>query len=145
MHATSASGAVTGAATKTIIAVIAAAANRPRLKQVVIGSSATPADNVGLFAIRRFTADGTGSAGTVIATDPGNGTPSCTTKYNYSAEPTYGAGNLVEIPMNQRASVIWNAPLDGEITSAVGTANGIGIQQVSGATVSWHVSLIWEE
>ena len=145
MHAYSSSGAVTGASTKTIIAVAAAAGARPKIKQVIIGSSATPADNVALFAIRRFTADGTGTGGTVIAANPGDGSPDCTTKYNYTVEPTYASGNLAEIPINQRATVIWNAPLDGEVSSAVGTANGIGVQQVSGATVAWHVTIVWEE
>lgn len=145
MQATSTSGAVTGAATQTIIAAIGAAAARPKVKQVIIGSSATPADGVVLFAIRRFTADGTGTAGTVFASDPGDGTPRVTTKYDYSAEPTYSSGNLAEISMNQRATVIWNAPLDGEIASAIGTANGIGIQQISGATVAFTCTIIWDE
>jgi hypothetical protein len=145
MQASSTSGAVTGAATKTIIAAIGAAAARPKLKQVIIGASATPADGVALFAVRRFTADGTGTAGTVFASDPGDGTPRVTTKYNYSAEPTYASGNLAEISMNQRATIIWNAPLDGEITSAIGTANGIGIQQISGATVAFTCTIVWDE
>jgi hypothetical protein len=47
MIASVVSGSVTGAATKTILSVLAAADRRPRIKRIIIGSDdGTPADNL---------------------------------------------------------------------------------------------------
>src|SRR5580700_5853837 len=110
MKCTASSGQVTIANTTTVITVIGASTRSPRLLQIVLACSDTPADNTHLFALRHFTADGTGTAGTVLANDRNFGAPTCTTKHNYSAEPTYDTGNFVEIPVNQRGFVTWFPP-----------------------------------
>ncbi len=145
MKAYASSGDVTGAATKTLIAILASATRRPKLLQVTIGCSGTAADGVAKLAIRKITADGTGSAGTTFQADSADGAPSCTVKVNYTVEPTFTAGNLVEISMNQRATVIWNASLMAEPSVALGTSNGIAIQMISGPTLAYNVALIWDE
>lgn len=145
MKAYAASGDVTGAANKTIISITASATRRPKLLQLIIGCSGTPADNVAKIAIRKFTADGTGTAGTTFQADSADGAPSVTTKVNYTVEPTYAAGNVAEIDLNQRATVVWNSPLGAEPSVALGTANGIGIQMVSGPTLPYNVTAIWDE
>lgn len=145
MQAYSSSGDVTGGAVQTIIAVAGSAYSRVKLIQVIIGCSGSPADNVAKFAIRRFTTDGTGSAGTVFAADSGGPTPRCTSKYNYTVEPTYVAGYLVEVALNQRNTVIWNAPLGAEILAPIGTDNGIGVEMVSGPALAYNVTMVWEE
>lgn len=140
------SGDVTiGAAPKTLLAVIGAAARRPKVAQIIISSSGTPADAVVKFAVRRFTADGTGSAATTFAADPGDGSPTCTAKYNYTVEPTYAAGNMAEIAVNHRATVIETAILGGEFACAVGTANGIGIVALNTNADAWNITMCFEE
>lgn len=147
MFAYCASGDVTGGVGVTIIAIAGAEGSRPKLVQVIIGCPAAPADNAALFAIRKFAVDGTPAApGTVLEADPGGPVARCTTGVDYTgAEPEYVAGNLVEIPLNQRNTAIWTAPLGGEIITALGATNGIGVQMVDGPEVPYNVSLVWEE
>lgn len=139
------SGQVNGAATKTMVALAASAARRPRLLQVIIGCEGTPADNVAEFAIRKWTAVGSGTPGTTFQADSADGAPQVTTANNYTSEPTYTSGNLVEISVNQRATVIWNAPVGAEIAVPLGTTNGIGIQSITAPTLPYTITMVWDE
>jgi hypothetical protein len=149
MKAYSASGNVSmSSAPKTIIAMLNTATRRGKLLQVIVGCSGTPADAAALFAIRKLTADGTAAgAGNVFQADSADGAPLVTTKVGYTAEPTYSTGNLAEIALHQRNTAVWNVPsLDASPAAALGTANGIGIQLVSGPTgVNYNVTLVWDE
>jgi hypothetical protein len=144
MRCAAASGNVTGAATKTVIAIYSTAVVMAELEQIIFSASGTPADAVALFAIRSLTAaDGTGTAKTEFNLDRNGGAPSCTTKADYSVEPTYASGNMIEIAINQRATFPWTLPPG--VKTAIGTANGIGIQMISGPAVAWNLTLIWTE
>ncbi len=138
-----ASGDVTGAAAKTLLAIFGTATRRPRLIQVVIGCSGAPADNVAKFKIQKITADGTGTSVTPEVCDSGDGAALCTAKKDYSAEPTYASGNGIVLPLNQRATLVWNAPV--VYMPLLGTANGIGIQMVSGPALAYNVTAFFEE
>jgi hypothetical protein len=144
MKAYATSGQVTGASTKTIISLRATSSRRPKLLQVVIGCEGTPADNVAEFAIRRFTVDGTGTVGSCYQADLADGTPVVTTQNNYTTEPTYIGGNMYEISLNQRATVIWNAPLGAEPSVTLGSG-GIGIQAITAPTLPYTIGLLWDE
>ena len=140
------SGDVTGAATKTILSLIAATTRRGRITGILIGSSATPADNAAKFLLRRFTADGTGTGVTPLAVDPAESTAILTAKTNYSAEPTYSTGSLLEIALNQRATFQWFPTEEKEKLVVPATSgNGIGLQMVSGPTVAYNVTFVYEE
>jgi hypothetical protein len=144
------SGQVTAVANKTVVSVLASATRRPRLMEVIIGCSGTPADEAAEFAIRYLTADGTGTAGTVFAGDPGDGAPSCTSKNTYTVEPTYSTGNVAEISMHQRNTVIWRAETKEDLVaqlSGSGGVIGIGIQCIvaPSPSVTFNIALKWEE
>ena len=66
------------------------------------------------------------------------------TQNNYTTEPTYIGGNMFEISLNQRASVIWNAPLGAEPSVTLGSG-GIGIQAIAAPTLPYTVGLVYEE
>ena len=144
MKAYATSGQVNGASTKTIVSLRATSTRRPKLLQVIIGCEGTPADNVAEFAIRRFTVDGTGTVGSVQQADLADGTPVVATQNNYTTEPTYIGGNMFEISLNQRATVIWNAPLGAEPSVTLGSG-GIGIQAIAAPTLPYTVGLVYEE
>jgi hypothetical protein len=137
MKAYASSGAVSAGSTPKTI----------KLLQVIIGNSGTPADAAAYFAIRKFTADGTGTAGTSMQADSADGAPSITTKNSYSAEPTYATGDQIEIALHQRNTVIWNPPTpDAAPANALGTANGLGIVLMAGPTgVAYNVTCVWDE
>lgn len=144
MKAYATSGQVTAGATKTIIGIRATATRRPKLLQVIIGCQGTPADNVAEFAIKRFTTDGSGTVGSANQADLADGSPVVTTQNTYTTEPTYAGANVAEISINQRATVIWNAPLGAEPSVTLGSG-GIGIQAVSAPTLPYTISLVWDE
>ncbi len=146
MKAYCVSGDVTGGASTTLIAIHNTATRRAKLIQVIIGCSGAPADNAAKFAIRRITAaDGTSSAGTEFSADGVEGAPVIVATVNYTVEPTFTAGNLVEISLNQRATIVWNAPLGGEIAVDVATTNGIGLQMIAGPALAYNATLVWDE
>ncbi len=147
MQATVQSGDVAGAATKTILAVLASATRRVKVKQIEISCTDTPADNTAVFKVGFITADGTGTARTTVAVDSADGAPSCTAKKNYTGEPTYATNDLDRIGLNQRVTAIWNPPFGGEYaTNLSGGANlGIGVQMVSGPATNYSVTIHWEE
>ena len=144
------SGDVTGASTKTLLAIFASATRIARIKQIVISCTDTPADATAVISVGFLTADGTGSAvtpGFVNGTLFHGGNPSCTAKANYSAEPTYATPRLSRQGINQRVTEIWNTPFDGEIATELsgGTEIGIGIQMVSGPALKYAVDVQWDE
>lgn len=146
MKAYCASGDVTGGANTTLIAIHNTATRRAKLLQIIIGCSGTPADNAAKFALRRVTAaDGTSSAGTELAADGVEGAPSVVATVNYTVEPTFAAGNLTEMSLNQRATIVWNAPLGAEPAVDVGTANGLGLQMIAGPAVVYNATFVWDE
>ena len=147
MQARVTSGNVTGASAKTILAVLASATRRVKLKQLIISCTDTPADATAVFRVGFITADGTGTARTTVAVDSADGAPSCTAKKNYTGEPTYATNDLAYIGLNQRTTLIWNPPFEGEfVTNLSGGANlGIGIQMVSGPALNYDVDAQWQE
>lgn len=147
MIASVTSGDVAGAANKTIVSAIAAADRRPKIKQIIIGcTDGTPADNHVRFALRRMTADGTGTAVTPLSMDPSDGvTPTVAAKKNYTVEPTYATGNLAEFALHQRATGIFEPPPGVVWGCAVGSGPGLGIQMLSATVKNYNVTIIWDE
>lgn len=143
MRCSAASGDVTGASNKTPIAILSTAVVMAELEQIIFGASGTPADAVAKFALRRITADGTATGGTEFNLDGNGGAPSCVARVNYTVEPTYASGNLIEICVNQRATFIWTLPPG--IRTKIGTSEGLGLQMLSGPAVAWNISFIWTE
>jgi hypothetical protein len=147
MQARVTSGDVTGASTKTLLAIFSTTTRIPRLKQLIVACTDTPADATAVISIGFITADGTGSAVTPVAVNSANGAPSCTAKANYTAEPTYGSNRVSRVGLNQRVTEIWNAPFDGELAPNLssGTNIGIGIQMVSGPALKYSIDAQWDE
>lgn len=139
------SGDVTGAANQTLLTLVNTADHRAKLLQCIIGCSGSPADNVAKFAIRTFNVAGTGSAGNEIPADGAESVAVITAFVDHSVEPTYDTGNHIELALNQRATVIWNAPLGAEPSADVGTANGIGLEMIAGPALAYNASFTWDE
>jgi hypothetical protein len=142
------SGDVTfGGTAMTLVSVLASATRRAKITQISIGCSDTPADATAVFALRKMTADGTGSSGSAYPVDAGDGAPTCTTKHNYTAEPTYATGNIYAWAPNQRTMMIWNPPFGGEPVSNLsgGTDIGWGLVMLSGPSLKYRVTIQFAE
>lgn len=125
---------------------ISADATRPRrlkLYYLSLGSEATPAENAFHLRVRRITAAGTSTAVTPVALDPGDAATEFDAGENHSAEPTYAANTeLKSFPFNQRATVQWYAPTEGELVTPATASNGLGFDTPTiGAAVSLRAML----
>lgn len=86
---TAADVSLVAATAKTVLAFINGATRRSRVLEIQIGGfSVTQTDQPVLIELVRFTTDGTGTAATPVARDPGNPASIGTAKYTYTIEPT---------------------------------------------------------
>lgn len=140
-------GAAAVGTNKTIIGLIAGASVRPRLYDVLIGCAATPDDQAADFRLRRFTAVGTGTGGTVVPLDYSDPAPAgATTKYAHTVEPTYVGGSALRFGMNQYTTFRWLAVPGGEIVSIAAENNGLGLYTASSTGSAVHIATLhWKE
>jgi hypothetical protein len=127
----------TGTANKTLINLIAATTVRPRLYDLIIGSAATPADQAANFLVGRTNAVGTaGASPTPAPLDPADPASLATAGITHSVEPTYSGVNLLDIPMNQRATFRWVASPGSELVAPATANNGIGLKLLTATATS---------
>lgn len=117
--------------TDTVLGLTATTAVRPVIYDILVGSSATPADNALQWLIQRYTAAGTATSVTPAPLDPDDPASTSSAGENHTAEPTYTAGTvLLSISANQRSTQRWVASPGGGLKCPATTANGIGVQPV---------------
>lgn len=101
---------VTGTTAKSVLSVITGATRRARIKRVTIGFlSVTAANAPGLIELVQFDTDGTGTAVTPVALDPGEPASICTSKSNYSAEPTTNVSVRSQFPLSPQGVTVEKA------------------------------------
>lgn len=144
LHFPSGEVALSAGVRKTPITVIAAASHRVKIKGVEVffkGTSAT--DTPVKIEIYRFSADGTGSAGTLYVNDENDAeTIQTTGKVNYSADPTLG--NIIKTwEVHPQTGLIVYFPLGEELVIKGGNKLGVACTAAQSQTVS--VNLYIEE
>jgi hypothetical protein len=121
---------------------------RGRLYDVIFGSSGTPADSAFTWRLSKSTAVGTEGTGVVpIALDSGDPAALYDGAQAHSAEPTYTAATeLLEIPLNQRATFRWVAAPDGEFIGPATASNGWGLAAFhASSVVASEATFHWQE
>ncbi len=139
---------VTGTPGDSALGVIASALTRARLYYFVCSAYGTPvADNVLEWLVRRFTADGTGTAVTPARVDLASPAAQLSAKQNYTVEPTYDAVNIMEdLGVHQRSLVQWNAQPRGEIIIPATAGAGLGFTPIHASYASTATAVAhWEE
>ena len=122
--------------------------HRNIIYDIVIANVGAPADLVTLHTIQRITAVGTaGSAVTPSLLDIADRASQSAVGENHSSEPTYtSATELLEIPLNHRATFRWVAAPGGELITPATNNAGIGAKAVhASADTEWRVGCMWEE
>jgi len=123
---------------------------RINLSHVVFGSDATPADVTGEFVIART--DDAGTGGTALTEnllDPLS--PAATVAGvggTFGADPASTSnGNLMMIPLNQRATFTWWAREGFELLSALASGDGLMLEctGMSSGTPNINGTLMWFE
>ena len=114
---------------------------------MLLGSSATPADNAIQWFLQRYTAAGTSTAVTPTALDPGDPAATSTAGQNHSVEPTYTASLILfHLALNQRATHRWIADPNGPIVIPATANNGVGLYPVNAAfTGNVDAAIMFEE
>ena len=122
--------------------------HRNIIYDITIANVGAPADLVTLHTIQRITAVGTaGSAVTPSLLDIADRASQSAVGENHSSEPTYtSATELLEIPLNHRATFRWVAAPGGEIITPATNNAGIGAKAAhASASTEWRVGCMWEE
>lgn len=129
---------------KTVVAIVAPTNQRLRLRRLRCHTVSTDGTHVPVkAALRKLTADGTGTAATEVLVGPGSETPQAVAKVNYSAEPTYASDNLLKTGFHPQSTLAENFP-DGQMIAAGGTGFGLVLTATTqGQTVSGFIE--WEE
>ena len=123
---------------KTLLSLTAATGattlRRGFVYDFMFGSDGTPADNALVYKLDRQTSVGTGSAAVPAPLDPGDAAGLLVGTTNNTIEPTVTAATqLVEVPVNQRASYRWVAAPGGELVIPATNVAGIGARAKSPA------------
>jgi len=131
----------TGTATTTtdILSIITAAASPRRFNiyDLMFGSSASPADNAFLWTVNRRTGAATaGSAVTGQTLDASDTIASTLVGNSLPTSNGAGAGIILSVPLNQRATFRWVAAPGSEIVASNATSNGWGIATPTSSAVS---------
>ena len=116
---------------KTILELLGAATVRFALYDVMWGASGTPADQPMVYGVIRITATGTGTSVTPEALDPASPTGEVLAEEDSTVEPTVTGINLIEIPVNLRASYRWVAAPGGELVVAAVAGEGLAVTGLS--------------
>ena len=106
-----------------------ASMRRIRIGFLSFGSEATPADAAIQLVAQRCSTTGTRTSVTPAALDAADAACVATAGENHTVEPTYTANTiLLNIPVNQRATLQWQAAPGGELVIPATANAGIGLQ-----------------
>jgi len=133
---------------KTVLGLVSAATIRPKIYDIVVGCTATPADGASQFQLKRFTAAGTSTAANIVAIDPGDPATLASAGQNHSSEPTYTSNTeMAAFSVNQRNTFRWVAAPGGEIVLPATASNGVGLKTASsnGTTANHEATFFFEE
>lgn len=121
--------------------------DRIKVYEIFFGSEGAPADVANLLQIQRTTAAGTSTSVTTGQLDPGDSAAVSLVGENHTIEPTYTSNLVViDLPLNQKASVIWQAPPYGELVIPATASNGFGFRTpTAGSSVSITATVHWNE
>ena len=146
-YSASGSQTLTSSAVTALGLAAQSTAHRNMVYEMWFGNIGAPADLVTVHTVQRITADGSGSAVTPTALDTGDRASQGTCLENHTGEPTYTANTqLLEVPLNHRATFRWVAAPGGDIITPATDNNGIGFTALhASATTDWRVGCMWEE
>ncbi len=119
---------------------------RAKIIELIFGSEATPANQAFGHKVQRCTAAGTSTAGTMTALDAADAAAVTVSGFNHTIEPTYTANAiLLDIALNQQATLRWVAREGSELVIPATANNGIGFQTPTAPTSLVTISAVIEE
>ena len=123
--------------------------HRNIIYDIVIANVGSPADLVTLHTIQRITNPNAANCTAVTPSllDLADRAAQSACGENHTAEPTYTSNQeLMEIPLNHRATFRWVAAPGGELITPATNNACIGAKAVhASADTEWRVGCMWEE
>ena len=125
-------------------------AHRNWIYEIWFGNTGTPADQVSVYTVSRITAATTTAAGTTVTPsllDLADRAAQSKCLENLTTEPTYTANQeLMEVPLNHRASWRWVAAPNSEIVTPATNNAGAGFKSIhASATTDFRMGALWLE
>ena len=125
-------------------------AHRNSIYEIWFGNIGAPADLVSVYTVSRITAATTTAAGTTVTPsliDLADRASQSKALENCTTEPTYTANQeLLEIPLNHRATFRWVAAPGGELVTPATNNAGVGFKAIhASATTDFRMGAMWEE
>jgi hypothetical protein len=115
--------------------------------ELTFGNVGTPADQVSIIVVQRSTAPGTATGVTPTLMDLADRAAQAVAGENHTSEPTYTSNTeVLEIPLNHRATFRWVAAPGSEIVCPATSGDGIGVHSLhASATTDWRAVALWIE
>jgi len=131
----------------TILEVIASTSTRIRIYDMIVGSSASPADVATDFNVIRGTVSGSGTSVTPRKIDSADPSALATSQQGtFTGQTKTSNSSIMDLALNQRATFRWIAPQDGELVVPATSDNWIGLESIaSGGTPTINASMYWQE
>jgi hypothetical protein len=131
---------------KTMLEMLGGTGGRLKVFEMIWSCSGTPADNALVNDVIRITATGTGTAVTPTPLDPADVAAAAACEEDSTAEPTTTGIALLEIPVNQRATVRWVAREGSELVVAATANFGFAFRVKHGSyTAQSEVNVLHQE
>ena len=124
--------------------------HRNSIYEIWFGNIGAPADLVSVYTVSRITAATTTAAGTTVTPGPidmADRASQSKCLENCTTEPTYTANQeLLEVPLNHRATFRWVAAPGGEIITPATNNFGAGFKAIhASAETLFRMGAMWEE
>ena len=125
-------------------------AHRNSIYEIWFGNIGAPADLVSVYTVSRITAATTTAAGTTVTPgliDMADRASQSKCLENCTTEPTYTANQeLLEVPLNHRATFRWVAAPGGELITPATNNFGAGFKAIhASATTDFRMGSMCEE
>jgi len=125
-------------------------AHRNSIYEIWFGNIGAPADLVSVYTVSRITAATTTAAGTTVTPgllDMADRASQSKCLENCTTKPTYTANQeLLEVPLNHRATFRWVAAPGGELITPATNNFGAGFKAIhASATTDFRMGAMWEE
>ena len=127
---------------------ISATLRRSYTYELIFGVEGTPSDNVMTWKVGRVTAEGTADSVVPTRLDLADAESDMNVGENHSSEPTYtSTEELLEIPLNTRATFRWVATPGSEIITPSTNEAGYGIVafHASLTSTNYRATALWSE
>jgi len=148
-YSASGNNTLTGTPGDTVLSLvgITATLRRSYTYEIIMAHEGAPTDNVLVWTVQRCTAEGSATEVVPTRLDLADAESDMNVGENHTTEPTYtSTEELLEIPLNMRATFRWVATPGSEIVTPSTNEAGYGIVAFHASiTTDYRATALWTE